>query len=68
MSTMLVKVYTMFEVEYHGEQYREHALNRLQVSSRDGEGAGPAGSYRAKEITEKHPSATYAVEVISDIK
>ena len=66
MQKMIVRVHRTFSVEYNGPEYRQQALNSLQVMARESEGAGPAGFYKATEITEKSPSATSAIEIISD--
>ena len=65
---MTVMVSRVFEVEYHGEQYREQALASLQVSPREAEGAGPAGSHVIRDITAgRNPSASFNVQVLSDV-
>lgn len=64
---MLVVVSQVFEVTYHGDQYREHALENLQVWPRDSEGAGTAGSHITRNVTPvQNPSASYNIQVVSD--
>ena len=64
---MLVMVSQVYEVEFYGDQYREHALNCLRVSPRNSEGAGPAGSHVTRDVTfGRNPAASYNVQVLSD--
>lgn len=63
---MIVKISKTYSVEYEGDQYKENALNSLQVIAREMEGCGSTGFCKVTEITKKHPSATYAIEVVSD--
>ena len=67
MATMIVVTTRVFKVDYHGDQYRQHALEVLQGVQRESEGAGPAGSHVTTEVTRKgHPQATCIVQVVHD--
>ncbi len=65
MSNMIVETIQKWQVEYYGDDYREHSLNTLRCVPQEIQGAGPSGYHSITKLPTDHPSASFDVRVTS---